>query len=1653
MRNPHSPHLRRLLCAIALIFWIALLARPAVAQDPPPDLETGLKPYGSFHGGDIDTVSLSQGGLFVQIPLLGYPQRGALSLDFDAFYSNYSYGLKSHCTKDGSCSDSFVWQGVRNTYVDDTQSMQLESGHHCAIPQFPAGNYFVTTPTIHTANGANHPTGDTGSGWWYTVDATGIRVVPGNNLTPTTITDQKGITYSSSTNSSPAKKEDANGNEITLTSGWNDTIGRTIPFPPNDVYYNTLPIAYPPTAPGVATDTSGCLGPLTASRAVLWQVPAPGAPGTTASLKFCFANAPMKFSLWSSNNNSYFQENGPWEIIQSILLPNGQSWIFEYNDSNGLAPTDPNYVNFASLTKITFPTGGTISYTWGQVQTGDTMYSRRVLTRSVDSMDGTGPHAWSYAYGGTPHAGPFPFTNTVTDPLGNYTQHTFGELYATSLFETQTNYYDKSSGTAVLLKTVNTDYNWTKPTDGTATCLNSAVNVAPSRITTVWPNGQTTKQEFDYDTGFTFKDMKPGSTATGPGSYGQVVTKREYDYGSGGAGALLRRTVTTYQGMTNSNYLTIDGVGLPASVTIYDGAGTQRAQTTYSYDGSSLVSSGITTQHDSAPPNGAYRGNQTSVSKWLNTTGSNVTSTATFYDTGMRYQTFDPLNHSTTFAYSGTFAGAYPTTVTNALSQPTNYNYDFDTGLVTSATDPNNLATSYTYDSMFRLASVTRPDGGGGTITLQESSFPSSATVNTYLNTSTTKSETDVFDGFGRVTKHQLTSDPQGIDFTDTTYDSLGRVSTVSNPHRTCGTDPTSSCGITSYAYDALNRKKSVTYPDGSVLRTAYCGASTLVTDPTKRWRRSRTDGLGRLVEVDEPNAIGATVASTGCPGTGEAIWVTNYTNDVLGNLTNVLQNGSRPRTFTYDSLSRLLTSANPEVGTLTYTYNLDGPVHTKTDARGIVTTYTYDSLHRELARTYSNSDPTVTTTYDQSTCLASGTCQNIGHRTSMTDAAGSESWSYQEANQAQFPDWPHTVVDKRTTGGITKTGTYYSDMAGNIKIFNYPTGRTIYTYMSSANRIVEVYNGPAYAAAQYPASSGCVINWICYTPQGTIYSMSLYHSTGFNGLNILETYNSRLQPQEIKVSSTGGNAMDLTYNFVDPINGGNAGHVFGITNNLDTTRSQTFTYDQVNRITTAQTTSTFATSPSHCWAETYQFDNSPTGGAWGNLTQLTQPPSSPYTGCTYEIGFSKTADANNHLSGLTYDASGNTSADGYNSYTTWNAESQLTVVGSSTYLYDGDGRRVAKANAAVPPVPNKLYWYGPHGETLGETDGSGNTLNEYVFLGSRRIALLPAGANPILYVEDQLGTARVNTSNTGVVCYDADFYPYGGERVPYTDTCTQNNYKFEGKERDGETGNDDFGARYYSNRFGRWLSADWSNVPVAVPYANLTNPQTLNLYSMVADDPESFADLDGHEDCRGNSGSYSGAGGCGSPNGPPAVSNNGDGTYTTTMVAQTPPTTPQVVTLPDGTLGTQQSVTTTTYSATYDSSNQLVAGSATTTSTTQVSTYDSKGNQVDSATLKGPQQQIVSNDPHLTQMQDAAKHWWNNGAGDALIVAGGAAATAGKAAEKVGVPKAGIVAKVGAGVAIVGAGLKAFGVTWQNMAAWGQSMNPCQGNSCVPMP
>lgn len=78
--------------------------------------------------------------------------------------------------------------------------------------------------------------------------------------------------------------------------------------------------------------------------------------------------------------------------------------------------------------------------------------------------------------------------------------------------------------------------------------------------------------------------------------------------------------------------------------------------------------------------------------------------------------------------------------------------------------------------------------------------------------------------------------------------------------------------------------------------------------------------------------------------------------------------------------------------------------------------------------------------------------------------------------------------------------------------------------------------------------------------------------------------------------------------------------------------------------------------------------------------------------------------------------------------------------------------------------------------------------------------------------------------------------------------TIDANHYKFTGKELDDETGLYNYGARYYSPSLGRFITPDWSARPTPIPYADLSNPQILNLYTYGHNNPTSLADLDGHD-------------------------------------------------------------------------------------------------------------------------------------------------------------------------------------------------------------
>jgi len=195
----------------------------------------------------------------------------------------------------------------------------------------------------------------------------------------------------------------------------------------------------------------------------------------------------------------------------------------------------------------------------------------------------------------------------------------------------------------------------------------------------------------------------------------------------------------------------------------------------------------------------------------------------------------------------------------------------------------------------------------------------------------------------------------------------------------------------------------------------------------------------------------------------------------------------------------------------------------------------------------------------------------------------------------------------------------------------------------------------------------------------------------------------------------------------------------------------------------------------------------------------------------------------------------------------TYDQENRLTGAAGFAYTYDADGNRVRKSTGST----GTLYWYMTPG-IVGESDLSGNLTDEYVFFDGERVARRDGATGTggvFYYFSDHLKTASVITDSAGVIKAESDYYPWGGE-LQFVNNDS-NDYKFTGKKRDSETGLDYFGARYYSNGLGRFVTPDWAGKATAVPYAEFSDPQSLNLYSYVRNVPTVRFDEDGHQQAR----------------------------------------------------------------------------------------------------------------------------------------------------------------------------------------------------------
>jgi RHS repeat-associated protein len=277
------------------------------------------------------------------------------------------------------------------------------------------------------------------------------------------------------------------------------------------------------------------------------------------------------------------------------------------------------------------------------------------------------------------------------------------------------------------------------------------------------------------------------------------------------------------------------------------------------------------------------------------------------------------------------------------------------------------------------------------------------------------------------------------------------------------------------------------------------------------------------------------------------------------------------------------------------------------------------------------------------------------------------------------------------------------------------------------------------------------------------------------------------------------------------------------------------YTYDPLNRLQTA------AGPTGHL---SYTID------AFGNKSLQTVTSGTGPSPQGYQVA------ANNALTGngLTYDQAGNVTNDGFHRYA-YDVEGRLYQVdGTTCYIYDGDGDRVARTNCNVSGVGFGTitgvlaeFLYDTNHRLLAEVNAASQQMaNGNIWAGGQLVAQDAPDANVTtatstqLRITDQVGSLRGLLDLGEHVVQSCTSFPFGDGA-----TCSSPAAQFfTGKERDAETSLDYFGARYYNSTLGRFTSPD----PGSPTPLHLLNPQRWNMYSYGLNNPFLYTDSTGRD-------------------------------------------------------------------------------------------------------------------------------------------------------------------------------------------------------------
>jgi len=754
--------------------------------------------------------------------------------------------------------------------------------------------------------------------------------------------------------------------------------------------------------------------------------------------------------------------------------------------------------------------------------------------------------------------------------------------------------------------------------------------------------------------------------------------------------------------------------------------------------------------------------------------------------------------------------------VRNAAGHVTTYENYNAFGNAARIVDPNGVATERTYDALGRTLTTTVK----GVVGCDTSADPLCATdiVTTLAYTPATGPLSSRTDANGNVTTYA--------------YDLRGRITLL-----TRGPALTSLKERIEYTYDALTGRKSMerylANENGSWIEKrresfSYDSLGQLIaqTHADTTSTGYTYDSTGSLASMRDENHAAANARYTYDParrlsqehhtlGTGEV--TTSYSYDSAGNLTSVTDANGNQTAYVYDDFARMQSQTSPVTGTTTYVYDFAGNLVSSTDANGATTTRTYDALARVLSASsvcsgWDTED--ITWWYDDPTPGRNG----IGRLTTMNDPSGGTEYSYERRGLLRS--------ENRLIANLSEMLYQYDAVGNRTRLDDLD-----YSY-DFAGRPLTVTVRPACALC--PALP--IVTSASYLPFGPETELV------YSGVRQVKVYDGRYRITENKLLGAVGSVI-ADYMYSSDANG----NIMAISDIVDPSLNRAFAYDDMNRLTTANTGAglwgngafsydamgNLLTSTIGSWTESFTYTGSTpriaTNVAQGQTTTVDYDPAGNETSASFwprpgddtfdAANISRSYSCRNLLAASSVQTVSAPSPCSEGHYCPPNPVVRTTFF---NYLYDGRGVRVYASSGLV--FGGTEYLYTPELQLHRIRDSSDRT-TEFIRFNGRPVAQL--GDGPLFTFTDHLGTPLLQVDPDSNVVWRAEYEPYG--RIYRVDSSVAINQplRFAGQD---VAAPDAGGVEEHYNVF-RWYRPGWGRMTQPDPLLDLGFARSLQMF------------------------------------------------------------------------------------------------------------------------------------------------------------------------------------------------------------------------------